>query len=144
MSAITEANTDPSTSLQSSKPRVVGIYGVSGSGKTYLLKYLEKNLGIHQFQYYDGSSQIEKVAVGGLSAFREMNEIQRREVREKAITTIRKECEASGRIGIVAGHLMFWDHQKDTPGDSIWTNADSRAYTHILYLSVPAKRVAEQ
>ena len=37
------------------KAVVVGIYGIPGSGKSYLLKQLENELGKEHFAYYEGS-----------------------------------------------------------------------------------------
>lgn len=37
------------------KPIIVGIYGLSGCGKSYLLKELEKELGKDSFAFYEGS-----------------------------------------------------------------------------------------
>jgi uracil phosphoribosyltransferase/phosphoserine phosphatase/adenylate kinase len=144
MSAAPDQDIDPCAKLATVNPRVVGIYGISGSGKSHLLKHLEKMLGVRQFKYYDGSSQIEKVTPGGLLAFQNMGEIEQVLYRKKAIISVQEECKAASVTGIVAGHLMFWNLDSSAPGKVIWTDADAETYTQIIYLDVPARTIQEQ
>ena len=54
------------------KAVVVGLYGVPGSGKTFLLNQLKQELGQTHFAFYEGSKMI--VVPGGLDAFQSMEE----------------------------------------------------------------------
>ncbi|OOF91460.1 hypothetical protein ASPCADRAFT_57672 [Aspergillus carbonarius ITEM 5010] len=119
------------------KPTIIGIYGISGSGKTYLLKQLERELPKRIFRFYEGSEVIGTVAPGGLAAFKEMENPDQEICREEAMNLIKAECVASGCTAIVTGHFMFWDDiTKDS--ETAMTSVDLDAYTHILYLNHPA------
>lgn len=53
-----------------SKAVVVGIYGVSGCGKTTLVERLKKNLGERDFAFFDGSQTLSSLVCGGMAAFK--------------------------------------------------------------------------
>ena len=115
---------------------VVGLYGVPGSGKTTLLCQLKQELGQDDFLFYDGSEMIATVVPGGLERFQSLEEQEKVEWREIAINRIRRECTASKRVGVVAGHLLFWPEGEKTPREA-YTQSDLATYTHLLYLDVP-------
>ena len=125
------------------KPVVVGLYGLPGSGKTFLLKQLEQALGQEQFAFYDGSNMIASVVPGGLKVFKDLGEQEKSRWREVAIETIAKQCIKSGKTAMVAGHFMFWSEEGDAR-QQVWTQKDLDTYTHILYLNVPAKSIADR
>ncbi|TVY17589.1 hypothetical protein LARI1_G005524 [Lachnellula arida] len=95
------------------KPTVIGIYGIQGSGKTHLLKQLKSELGEAKFSYHDGSAMITELVPGGFATFKKMDEEDKKRVRELAIETIGKRAAESGKVALVAGHLMFWSAGKD-------------------------------
>ncbi|MCJ1360183.1 MAG: hypothetical protein MMC33_010186 [Icmadophila ericetorum] len=132
-----------SASSKNQKPIVIGLYGVPGSGKTFLLGQLQQELGQENFTFYDGSKIIATVVPEGLGAFQQMKEAEKLYWRELAIKTIGKTCAESGRVAVVAGHFMFWD-QKEEVGKLVYTVADLETYTHILYLETPAEIVAQR
>ncbi|KHN94158.1 KAP P-loop [Metarhizium album ARSEF 1941] len=51
------------------KPVVVGLYGLPGSGKSFLLKELRKYLSHADFDFYEGSEMIASLVPGGLREF---------------------------------------------------------------------------
>ena len=53
-------------SVSDQKAVVVGLYGVPGSGKSFLLNQLKKELGTTYFAFYEGSEVIATVVPGGL------------------------------------------------------------------------------
>ncbi|KAI0401088.1 uracil phosphoribosyltransferase-domain-containing protein [Xylaria palmicola] len=126
-----------------SPPVIVGIYGIPGSGKTYLLHQLAKELGRDEFSLYEGSQVIDSQVPGGLEAFKELPAHDQFMWRERAIEVVKTECENSGKLGVVAGHFMFWTEGQGE-GQAVYTPADLKTYTHILYLDVPADLVSQR
>ena len=122
---------------------VVGLYGVSGCGKSHLLKQLEQKLDKTYFAFYDGSEMIKTVTPGGLEAFQGMEKPDQEHWRKRAIDEIGKECADSKKVGVVAGHFMLWseEEQAATP---VCTDNDLKVFTHILYLDMPADVVEER
>ena len=91
---------------------------------------------------------LEKVIPGGLDAFKKLDKKERERYRTLAIETIRNECLASGKLGVVAGHYMFCKVKKldETTGkaDYVWTQGDAETFTQILYLDVPTDIILQQ
>ncbi|CAE6537299.1 unnamed protein product [Rhizoctonia solani] len=123
---------------------VVGLYGLPGCGKTFLIDQLKlsPDLGEEHFAYYDGSAVLSSLLAGGLAEFKQMDDQQKYRTRERAIRVISAECASSGRVGVVAGHLLFWDEH--APAQLAWTAADASVYTHIFFLDVPSEEVAKR
>ncbi|TKA82951.1 hypothetical protein B0A55_01327 [Friedmanniomyces simplex] len=123
---------------------VTGLYGIPGSGKATLLRQLSGHLDNTKFDFYDGSNAIRKLVPGGLGAFKNLPIQEQMTHRERAITQIRDECEASGKIGVVAGHLIFWDDAAKWGPTPVYRETDLETYTHILYLDVGADIIAQR
>ncbi|RYP65667.1 hypothetical protein DL769_006246 [Monosporascus sp. CRB-8-3] len=128
-----------SPSLQ--KPTVVGIYGLPGSGKSYLLNLLKQELDRHTFEFYEGSDVIAEIVPGGLLAFQKWDDEKKTYWRKHAIDTIRKASAKSGKCAVVAGHFMFWSAD-EAEGLRVVTQNDLETYTHIFYLEVPPEVIA--
>lgn len=125
------------------RPVVIGIYGIPGSGKTYLMNQLKKDIVDESVTFYEGSEVISKSVTGGLEAFKTLPEIEKAAWRRSAITSIRHESIKNGHAAVVTGHFMFWP-EEDVYGESVCTEDDLDTYTHILYLDVPAEAVAQR
>lgn len=125
-------------------PRVIGLYGVPGCGKSYLMKQLKQELGESDLQYFEGSEVINSVTVGGLNAFKKLDEHQKNQIRKLAINSIKSKCAQSGNVGIVTGHFMFWDDEASEQALRVCTQADLDTYTHILYVNTPVEVTAKQ
>ncbi|EXJ55215.1 hypothetical protein A1O7_08141 [Cladophialophora yegresii CBS 114405] len=145
------ANADSSMELDTLdvKPTVIGIYGLPGSGKTYLIDQLKRQLSAEDFLFYDGSAVIAAVVPGGLEAFSRMADQGQAQAREFAIHHIGKECIETKKSAIVAGHFMFWPKTNDGVEGSrspppVWTPGDAVTYTHILYLDCPVSLLMER
>jgi len=131
------------SSAYKKKPVVVGLYGVPGSGKTFLLGLLKQELGEEEFAFYEGSQMIATVAPGGLGAFQKMEEPEKLRYRQLAIDTVGKKCADSGQVAVVTGHFMFWPEETES-GVPVYTQKDLDTYTHILYLRIPAETIVQR
>lgn len=128
--------TAPIASAPTKQPVVIGVYGVSGCGKSYLLQELKTKLGEEQFSFIEGSEVISELVPGGLAEFQDLTEEEKRIYRAVAIDHVGKEGKLNGKATVVAGHYMFWGEgaEERTP---VWTLRDQTTFTHIIYLSVP-------
>ncbi|KAK3712003.1 hypothetical protein LTR37_009315 [Vermiconidia calcicola] len=125
-------------------PKIIGLYGIPGSGKTWLLEHLPRILDEDDYEFFDRSAEIEKVTRGGLAHFKTLNEHDRLPFRGMAIKSIKDRCAESGKVGVVAGHFMFWEDPEQFQGTQVCTSADLATYTHVIYLDVSADMVAQQ
>lgn len=122
--------------------RVIGIYGISGCGKSYLLNELREKFGEdNDFAFYEGSAMIDQVVPGGLDAFKKMDNADKQQWRASAINRIATACLQQGRTGVVTGHLTFWDNEDDENGIKVHTHMDTMFYSHIIHLNVPAEEI---
>lgn len=117
-------------------PLVVGLYGLPGSGKSFILRQLKDLLSDKQFTFYEGSEMLAAFLPGGLSVFKGLDQAAQFHCRQKAIEEIGRDCARSGRIGVVAGHLSFQE-KEDGKTTTVYTPRDLDTYSHILYLDVP-------
>ena len=118
----------------------VGIYGLPGSGKTFLLNQLKQELGEEHFEFHEGSKMIARVTPGGLHAFQSLEETEKIQWRQLAIDRVRKDCANSGRVAVIAGHFMFWPEEEEA-GRAVYTQNDLETFTHVIYLDVPVEIV---
>ena len=122
---------------------VVGLYGVPGSGKSFLLNQLKRELGSTQSGFYEGSDIIASITPGGLDIFQSMEEQEQVHWRRRAIDTIRQDCIESGLTAVVVGHFMFWSNEQGE-ARPVYTEKDLYIFTHVLYLDVPAEVVEQR
>ncbi|KAK7413572.1 hypothetical protein QQX98_007581 [Neonectria punicea] len=125
------------------KPVVVGLYGLPGSGKSYLLSRLKEQLDRHAFEFYEGSEMINAVVPGGLAGFANLSDHDKAQFRQQAIQQIGSESLSSGRVAVVCGHFMFWSEDANI-AQPVYTPSDLYTFTHILYLDVPAETVVKR
>ncbi|KAJ9607032.1 hypothetical protein H2200_008104 [Cladophialophora chaetospira] len=124
------------------RPIVVGIYGLPGSGKTFVLNGLRQTHGTDCL-LTEGSEVISRLVEGGLAAFQVLDEAQKYSVRELATRTIVADCMNDGKTAIVTGHFMLWPNV-DNDRTAVWTQQDSETYTHIIYLNTLAETIRER
>ncbi|KAL9105724.1 MAG: hypothetical protein Q9227_009164 [Pyrenula ochraceoflavens] len=127
--------------LSTPKPTIIGLYGISGCGKTSLLRELETSLGGQDFDFYEGSEMINKIVPGGLEKFQQMTEQQKIHWREIVIKKIKQQCIDSEKIAIVTGHFLLWD-KEDQKAELACTKSDIDMFTHIIYLKASAETLA--
>ncbi|KAF7944518.1 hypothetical protein EAE96_010909 [Botrytis aclada] len=126
------------------KPIVIGIYGLPGSGKSYLLSHLRRypKLANNVFKFVEGSEVIAQDIEGGLEAFHQLSPEEKSHRRQTAIHSIQRSTPLD-QVSIVAGHFMFWPEENES-GDQVLTASDLEVYTHIIYMSVPAETISER
>jgi uracil phosphoribosyltransferase/phosphoserine phosphatase/adenylate kinase len=122
------------------EPTIIGLYGLPGSGKSFLLNIIKCGLSDSEFLFYEGSQVIAAGTPGGLESFQDLSEYDKQGVRDRAIRKIKQECADSGKSAIVTGHAMFW--AEEGAAQAVCTPADLDIYTHILYLDVAAEDIA--
>lgn len=66
--------TQQPTTMPNGKPVIIGLYGVPGCGKTYLLKKLKEILDEGKVGFFEGSAIIDHLVTGGLDKFRTLND----------------------------------------------------------------------
>ncbi len=126
-----------------SKAVVVGLYGIPGSGKTFLMHQLKQEFRQERFAFYESSELIDLAFPGGLTAFRNSDDETKDYWRKHAIDIIGKSSAVSGQVAVVSGHLGFWSDVKKAP-DIVCTENDLHTYSHFIYLDTPAELVAER
>ncbi|KAK4499075.1 hypothetical protein PRZ48_009587 [Zasmidium cellare] len=118
------------------EPKVIGLYGLPGSGKSTFLKKLREDANYKDdFLFIEGSEVIASLTVGGLEAFKKLCERDKQKVRREAIEKIRDKCLEENKSAVVAGHFSFWN-KGERKATEVWTESDAEIFTHIIYLTV--------
>lgn len=144
---MTMATDDTRSRLLQPKPFIIGLYGVPGSGKSYLLQMLGDTLNSSTCKVFEGSAMLESLVPGGLNVFKELPYDDKVVWRGQAMKAIVEECREKNVVGIVAGHLMFWDEMNDDEEgtiEEVWTVHDQLSYDYIVYLDQPPQLVVER
>ena len=77
-----------SSSQPPPKPKIMGLYGIPGTGKTHLMRQLQQRLEKDHFAFFEGSEILHKLVPGGLSAFKERQTMERpTDVRKPSLTS---------------------------------------------------------
>ena len=125
------------------KATVVGLYGISGCGKSYLLNQLKRELGDEHYAFWEGSEAIASCLAGGLKDFEKLKEDQQAYYRQLAVDKIAQHAADHNKTAVVAGHFMLWT-EGNKSGKVIFTPRDRDTYTHIVYLHLPAEIIKQR
>ncbi|RKL09258.1 hypothetical protein BFJ68_g9202 [Fusarium oxysporum] len=119
-----------------SKPTVIGLYGLPATGKSTVLEGLRNKLGETEFAFFDGSDIISYLVHGGLKAFQKLEDPEKKKWRAEAITHIKNEAAASGKIAVVTGHFMFWSKEDSAPFDMTGLSAENWVLWQTLEVTI--------
>ncbi|RKK20794.1 hypothetical protein BFJ65_g7488 [Fusarium oxysporum f. sp. cepae] len=119
-----------------SKPTVIGLYGLPATGKSTVLEGLRNKLGETEFAFFDGSDVISYLVHGGLKAFQKLEDPEKKKWRAEAITHIKNEAAASGKIAVVTGHFMFWSKEDSAPFDMTGLSAENWILWQTLEVTI--------
>jgi hypothetical protein len=116
----------------------IGLYGVSRSGKNYLIdKMAERTKDI---QYISGSTTLKELALLHFhSEFRDLTDSQKTFCRFEFTKRVVEE-EKNGRHIIVDGHYSF-PKIGYRSYDIVFTEADKSLYDIFIYLNTPSDRI---
>jgi adenylate kinase len=138
--------TDPDSisTPYSTKSTIIGLYDISGSGKTHLLNQLKASDELQNlnFVFYDGSELIDQVTSSGLERFKQLDHDMQRNHVESALNLLSKNCRERNGTAVVVGHYMFWDNKKDPKDVIVGIDKDWETYTSIIYLNTSPHLVA--
>lgn len=115
----------------------IGLYGVSGSGKTTILKEVAKTT--NKSIWLEGAALVLKAANKTLDEFKKLSLQEKQFFREKAIENAWKIQSDTKKHIIIDGHLVFAKGESDF--ENIMTESDANFYTDYIYLKLPAQVV---
>lgn len=122
---------------------IVGLYGLPGCGKSYLLKKLQAENWRGCIDFVEGSETIASLLPNGLQDFHQLEDDDKAIVRQQAVEAIAQRCATGGRDAVVAGHYMFWK-EGHISGQVVCTAKDLETYTHIIYLKTPEEIIIDR
>lgn len=117
----------------------IGVYGVSGVGKSTLISHFQKYP--NSTFTIDGSDIIDKITEGGLSQFKKLSNDGKLEIRTLASKKLFELFLEHDKHLVVAGHFCFFTNNEF---EIVWTEADSVFYEVIFYLHKPAEIILQQ
>ena len=111
----------------------IGLYGVSGTGKTTILREVSKltNKAI----WLEGSKLVTDAAGINLEYFKKLSDQEKYFYRESAIETAQKIQSIECKHIIIDGHMVFTKGENDF--ENVMTDKDASFYTDYIYLNLP-------
>lgn len=118
----------------------IGLYGVSGTGKTTILREVSKLTS--NVIWLEGSQLVINAAGLTLDQFKKLSDTEKYFFREKAIETAfeiqTKECKHV----IIDGHLVFAKGENEF--ENVMTEKDKTFYTDYIYLNLPTETILQR
>jgi len=113
----------------------IGLYGVSGTGKTTILKEVSKLTS--KVIWLEGSQLVLNAAGLTLQNFKELPEKEKYFYREEAIENAIKIQAKENKHIIIDGHLVF--AKGENQFENVMTKKDKVFYTDYIYLKLPTE-----
>ncbi|KAJ4384900.1 hypothetical protein N0V86_000504 [Didymella sp. IMI 355093] len=133
LSAASSITDDSARTADQVQPMIVGFYGISGAGKSHVLRQLSNTPLAMSFDFIDGSALIDNHF--GLAAFKKLSPEEQIAKRAEVMSKLVEERRGTSKGIVVGGHLLFWGDETRPP-HNVGIDADSETYTHIVYLQV--------
>ncbi|KAJ5939572.1 hypothetical protein N7466_002706 [Penicillium verhagenii] len=121
------------------RPTLIGLYGLPGSGKSFLLDKLRGFNGddAKDFIIFDEKQVIETVLPSArIADFDNWADVPRANHRKRGLEQIQTDSYENGKGAVIAGNGKLWDG--DDHYRTMISTHDFKAFTHIVYLEVPA------
>jgi hypothetical protein len=134
---------DSNASESPFSPIIIGLYGILGAGKSFLLHHMNENPDLQNLTFIEGSEMLSDCTVGGVEAFKQLSVPEKEAVRRQATGRIQDEAFETQKHIVVAGHLSFWSEEQNAC-DYVYTEDDMDIFTHIFYVHVPAAKIYER
>lgn len=116
----------------------IGVYGVSRSGKSYLINKVQENIPIKSI---NGSKRLSEIAGVAIEDFKKLHENEKEFCRHQLINQLREEFPKEDLI--IDGHYCFLSSNRDKY-DVVFTDNDLSFYDTFIYLDTPAETILER
>ncbi|RDW93100.1 ATP-binding protein [Aspergillus mulundensis] len=124
-------------------PRLIGLYGIPGSGKTLAIDRLRRQLGLTEFEYFKGSDLIH-LATSGEVAFHKLDEPLKKHYRQRAMMVAEATCVRSGKVGVITREFMYWSVGESEEPAKVYAGDDLNMFAHVVYLNTPPEVIAKR
>jgi adenylate kinase len=118
----------------------IGFYGVSGVGKTTILKEV-RNVTSNVI-WLEGSKLVINAAGVELSEFKKFSNAEKYFFREKAIESALEIQSTANKHVIIDGHLVF--PKSETEFENVMTSQDASFYTDYIYLKLSPELILQR
>jgi adenylate kinase len=118
----------------------IGLYGVSGTGKTTILKEVSKLTS--NVIWLEGSQLVINAAGLTLEQFKKLSEKDKYYFREKAIDKAFEIQTIERKHIIIDGHLVFAKGESEF--ENVMTEKDKTFYTDYIYLNFPTETILQR
>jgi adenylate kinase len=118
----------------------IGLYGISGTGKTTILKEVAE--ATSNLIWLEGSRLVTDAAGLTLDKFKKLSDSEKYFYREKAIERAFEIQNKENKHIIIDGHLVFAKGENDF--ENVMTKADATFYTDYIYLNLPTEIILQR
>jgi len=122
------------------KLKRIGLYGISGTGKTTILKEVAN--ATSNLIWLEGSRLVTDAAGLILNEFKKLSDSEKYSFREKAIERAFEIQTKENKHIIIDGHLVF--SKGETDFENVMTKADETFYTDYIYLNLPTQIILQR
>jgi len=122
------------------KLKRIGLYGISGTGKTTILKEVAN--ATSNLIWLEGSRLVTDAAGLTLEDFKKLSDSEKYFFREKAIERAFQIQIKENKHIIIDGHLVFAKGENDF--ENVMTKTDATFYTDYIYLNLPTEIILQR